>query len=229
MQERDSSESSANAGKERSPSVNEQFKSRSEDWMTLGVIAAVVAHFALFALFPTLTAENIDFSADEIAMVELPPEVKIPPPPEQIARPATPRVAAAALDEDITIARTDFESNPIENLPPPPAGARPAEVPSYIPRDVEPRLKNAAELIRMAKRLFPSVLREAGVRGNVGVFFFVSESGDVTNAVVQSSSGYARLDNVALEVAKAGEFEPAMIRDLPVGVWIIMPINFTSN
>ncbi len=81
----------------------------------------------------------------------------------------------------------------------------------------------------MAKRLFPRVLREAGVGGNVGVFFFVSEEGDVTNAVVQSSSGYVRLDHVALEVAKAGKFEPAMIRDLTVGVWIILPINFTSN
>ena len=211
------------------PSENERFKSRSGDWVWMGVIAAVISHFALFAFFPTLNAEDIDFSADEIAMVELPPEVKIPPPPEQIARPATPRVAAASLDEDITIARTDFESNPIENLPPPPAGARPSDVPSYIPRDVEPRLRNAAELIRMAERLFPNTLREAGVSGTVGVFFFVSENGDVTNAVVQSSSGYARLDDVALEVAKAGEFEPAMNRDLPVGVWLILPIIFSSN
>lgn len=91
---------------ERSPTANERFKSRSEDWVTMGFIAAVFAHFALFALFPTLTAEDIDFAADEIAMVELPPDVKIPPPPEQIAR-------------------TDFESNPIENLLPPPTGGPP--------------------------------------------------------------------------------------------------------
>ncbi len=67
---------------ERSPTANERFKSRSEDWVTMGFLAAVFAHFALFALFPTLTAEDIDFAADEIAMVELPPDVKIPPPPE---------------------------------------------------------------------------------------------------------------------------------------------------
>ena len=161
--------------------------------------------------------------------MELPPEVRIPPPPEEIARPATPRVAVAALDEDITIARTDFESNPIENLPPPPAGARPSDVPSYIPRDVEPRLKNAPELVRLAERRFPLVLRQAGVSGKVGVFFFVSDKGEVTKAVVQSSSGYARLDAVALEVAKAGKFEPAMNRDFAVGVWIIMPISFRSD
>ena len=229
MQESESSERSENASERFRSRANERFKSRSEDWMTLGVIGAVVAHFALFALFPTLTAEDIDFSADEIAMVELPPEVKIPPPPEQIARPATPRVSDISLDEDITIARTDFESNPIENLPPPPAGARPSEVPSYIPRDVEPQLKNAAELIRMAQRQYPSALREAGINGTVGVFFFVDESGDVTNAVVQSSSGYQRLDDVALQVAREGKFDPAMMRDIPVGVWLILPIIFSAR
>ncbi|MDH3427732.1 MAG: energy transducer TonB [Gemmatimonadota bacterium] len=214
---------------ERPPSANERFKSRSADWMMVGVVAAAAAHYALFALFPAIGVADIDFTADEIESVELPPEVKVPPPPERIARPATPRVAAAALDEDITIARTDFQSNPVESLPPPPAGARPSEVPSYIPRDVEPRLLNADELIEMARQRFPEGLRQAGVRGEVGVFFFVSEHGDVTNAVVQSSCGYEQLDRVALEVARAGKFEPAMIRDVPVGVWIVMPIHFTRG
>lgn len=81
----------------------------------------------------------------------------------------------------------------------------------------------------MAERLFPNTLREAGVSGTVGVFFFVSENGDVTNAVVQSSSGYPQLDDVALEVAKAGKFDPAMNRDIPVGVWLILPVIFSSN
>lgn len=214
---------------ERPPTANERFKGRSDDWMALGIVAAASLHAALFVFFPTLTAEDIDFTGDEIEMVELPPEVRIPPPPEELARPATPRVAVAALDEDITIARTDFESNPIENLPPPPAGARPSDVPSYIPRDIEPRLKNERELVRLAGKGFPRVLRDAGVSGKVGVFFFVSEEGDVTKAVVQNSSGYARLDALALQVAKAGKFEPAMNRDVPVGVWIIMPLSFSPD
>jgi len=214
---------------EKPPSANERFKSRSGNLLMMGVVAAAAAHYALFAFFPTLKADVIDFTAEEIESVELPPEVRVPPPPEQIARPATPRVAAAALDEDITIARTDFESNPIENLPPPPTGARPSDVPSYIPRDVEPRLLNADDLIEMAKQRFPKGLRQAGIRGRVGVFFFVSAEGVVTKAVVQESCGYEQLDNVALEVAKAGKFEPAMIRDRPVGVWIVMPIDFTKT
>ncbi len=214
---------------DRPATANERYKAHSNDWMALGIVAAVALHVALFAFFPTLTAEDIDFTGDEIEMVELPPEVKIPPPPEQIARPATPRVASVPIDEEITIARTTFESNPIENLPPPPVGARPSDVPSYIPRDVEPRLTNAPDLIRLARKRFPPELRQAGVSTRVDVFFFVSEKGEVTKAVIQNSSGYGRLDNVALEVARAGKFEPAMVRDKPVGVWIVLPISFDAS
>ncbi len=209
--------------------ANERFKTRSEDWMTMGVVAAVVAHFALFALFPTLNAEDINFSAEEIAVIDLPPEVRIPPPPEQIARPATPRVAAAALDEDITIARTDFESNPIENLPPPPAGARPSDVPSYIPRDVEPRLKNASLIQRLLTQRYPSMLREAGISGSVVLYVFVNEQGEPTKAQVQTSSGYAQFDAAAESIADDMEFSPAMNRDKPVGVWILQRIDFNTR
>jgi len=209
--------------------ANERFKSSSEDWMTMGVIVAVVGHFALFALFPTLNAEDIDFSADEIEMVELPPEVKIPPPPEQIARPATPRVSDVSLDEDITIARTDFESNPIENLPPPPAGARPSDVPSYIPRDVEPRLKNGSLIQRLLTQRYPSMLREAGISGSVVLYVFVDEQGNPDKSQVQTTSGYAQFDAAAASIADDMDFSPAMNRDKPVGVWILQRIDFNTR
>lgn len=209
--------------------ANERFKGQNGDWMTMGVVAAVVAHFALFAFFPTLNADDIDFTGDEIETVELPPEVKIPPPPEQIARPATPRVAAAALDEDITIARTDFESNPIENLPPPPAGARPSDVPSYIPRDVEPRVTNNRTVVRILEQRYPSMLREAGISGSVILYIFVNERGEPEKSQVQQGSGYAQFDAAAAQVAERMEFSPAMNRDKPVGVWILQRIDFNTN
>jgi len=209
--------------------ANERFKSRSEDWMAMGVVAAVVAHFALFALFPTLNAEDIDFTGDEIAVVELPPEVKIPPPPEQIARPATPRVSSVPLDEDITIARTSFESNPIENLPPPPAGARPSDVLSYIPRDVEPRLTNGSLIQRLLTQRYPSMLREAGISGTVVLYVYVNEQGEPEKSQVQTPSGYAQFDAAAASIADDMSFSPAMNRDKPVGVWILQKIEFKTR
>lgn len=209
--------------------ANERFKKRNGDWMAIGVIAAVLVHGALFAFFPELNADDIDFTGDEAEVVDLPPEVEIPPPPEQISRPATPTVAPAALDEDITIARTDFESNPVENLPPPPAGARPSEVPSYIPRDVEPRLKNGREIEQVLQQRYPSMLREAGIGGTVVLYVFVDTNGEPANTQVQQSSGYPQLDAAAADVVDEMEFSPAMNRDRPVGVWVLQSVEFSTS
>ena len=137
--------------------ANDRFKRDYSNLVWLGVLSATFLHFALFNWFPQLQAADLGSIADEIISVDLPPEVKIPPPPEQIARPATPRVSASVdMDEDVTIAPTTFEDNPVENLPPPPEGAKPDDVPSYIPRDIEPRLKNGRDIQRLLQRLYPS-------------------------------------------------------------------------
>jgi TonB family protein len=207
--------------------ANDRFKRSYTTLMYISVLAATFLHFALFEWFPQLQAADLGVVGEELAAIELPPEVKIPPPPEQIARPATPRVAAAAVDEDITIAPTTFEDNPVENLPPPPAGAAPSDMPSYIPRDVEPRLRNGREIQRLLQRLYPSMLREAGIGGRVLLWVFVDEAGEAMKHQIHTSSGYPALDNAAEQIVEQMEFSPAMNRDKPVGVWIAQPIDFS--
>ncbi|MDT8435919.1 MAG: energy transducer TonB [Gemmatimonadota bacterium] len=207
--------------------ANDRFKQAYGGWTWMGVLGAIFLHFALFAWFPQLQAADIGTVTDEIVSIDLPPEVKIPPPPEQIARPATPRVSADVnMDEDVTIAPTTFEDNPVENLPPPPEGARPSDVPSYIPRDVEPRMKNGAEISRVLQRLYPPMLREAGITGEVTLWVFVDENGRAAKSQVQKSSGYPAFDNAAQQVVEQMRFSPAMNRDKPVGVWVAQRIDW---
>ncbi len=191
------------------------------------MILATLVHFALFEWFPQLQAADLGLVSEELSAIELPPEVKIPPPPEQIARPATPRVAAAEVSEDITIAPTTFEDNPVETLPPPPAGADPAATPSYIARDVEPRLTNGREIQQLLQRLYPPMLKEAGIGGRVLLWVFVDEVGRAVRSQVHTSSSYPALDNAAAQIVEQMEFSPAMNRDKPVGVWIAQPIDFS--
>lgn len=207
--------------------ANERFKRGYSTWTWIGVLAATFLHFALFNWFPQLQAADMGTVTDEIVSIDLPPEVKIPPPPEQIARPATPRVSANVnMDEDVTIAPTTFEDNPVENLPPPPEGARPQDVPSYIPRDVEPRLRNGPEIQRLLERLYPTMLREAGIGGEVTLWVFVDEGGRAERSQVQKSSGYPAFDNAAQQIVEQMRFSPAMNRDKPVGVWVAQRIDF---
>ncbi len=207
--------------------ANDRFKQSYAAVMYLCVILATAIHFAVFEWFPQLEAADLGVVSEELSAIELPPEVKIPPPPEQIARPATPRVAAADVSEDITIAPTTFEDNPVENLPPPPAGADPEATPSYIARDVEPRLKNARDIRRLLERLYPPMLKEAGIGGRVLLWVFVDEQGKAVRSQINTSSGYPALDNTAAQIVEEMEFSPAMNRDKPVGVWIAQPIDFS--
>ena len=206
--------------------ANDAFKRDANNWVSYGLIGAVAVHFALFAFFPNLQAADLSGLDDAIETIELPPEVQIPPPPEQISRPATPKVAAADIAEDVTIAPTTFESNPVENLPPPPKTGSPADRPSFIPYDVPPKLKNAAEIQKLLQRLYPSQLREAGIEGSVVLWIYIDDRGVVQKSQVQKSSGYDAMDQAAMSTADKMEFTPAKNRDKTTPVWVAQAITF---
>ncbi|MEC7808687.1 MAG: TonB family protein, partial [Gemmatimonadota bacterium] len=160
--------------------------------------------------------------------IELPPEIEIPPPPQQIARPATPVMASADIDEDITIAPTTFEDNPVEDLPPPPEeqAVDLSAAPTFTPFTVAPDIQNRAEVIRAMEREYPPLLRDAGIGGTVQVFFFIDEEGTVQQFQVNESSGHQALDDAALAVAGVYRFSAALNRDKRVPVWVSFGITF---
>lgn len=207
--------------------ANERFKRSYSSWSYLALVLATVVHFAFIQFFPNFEAADLSVVSEEIEAIELPPEVKIPPPPEQIARPATPKVATAPVDEDITIAPTTFEDNPVDNLPPPPPGASPSDQPAFIARDVEPQLKNGREIRQLLERLYPPMLKEAGIGGTVVLWVFVDEAGKAAKSQVFKSSGYPAFDQAAQQIVEKMKFSPALNRDKPVGVWVQQAIQFT--
>ena len=215
------------ADQSNSTSANDAFKSHYGDWVGFGVIVAVAIHFAFFALFPNLQAADLTGGVDAIEAIELPPEVHVPPPPEMIARPATPKVSATTMDEEVTIAPTTFESNPVENLAPPPtAGSNPDERPTFIPYDVPPKLKNPGDIQKYLKQHYPATLREARIEGKVILWIYIDRAGQVLRAQVQQTSGFDAMDRVALECASSMEFTPAKNRDKTTPVWVQQAIAF---
>ncbi len=212
--------------------ANDRFKEKFANWFWGGVVAATFIHFAIFAFFPSLQAEDVSFDTDELISIDLPPEVEIPPPPERIARPATPVIGDANIDEDITIAATTFEATPVENLPPPPAGASSEDIsraPMFTPFTVRPALRNQDEVSRALQRNYPPLLRDAGIGGTTTMWFFIDENGKVVRTQVFNSSGYDALDDAAGKVASIMQFSPALNRDKKVPVWVQIPITFSSK
>jgi protein TonB len=208
--------------------ANERLKDSFSTWFWGSMIVATLVHFGVFALWPELTAEDISYTPEELEAIELPPEIEIPPPPKSIARPATPVIASADIDEDITIAPTTFEENPVEDLPPPPEEKAQdlSAAPTFTPFTVAPSILNRDEVVRAMEREYPPLLRDAGIGGTVKVYFFIDENGTVQDTRIDQSSGHQALDEAALKVANIYRFSPALNRDKKVPVWVSFPITF---
>lgn len=209
--------------------ANDRFKQSFGSWLGASIIVATLFHFALISYFPTLRAADFSFAVTQFEALELPPEVEIPPPPEEISRPALPIVAETELEEEITIAPTTFEENPVDRLPAPPEKAWLGENPTFTPYTVAPTLKDPKRAARIVERYYPGTLKDAGVGGRVVVWAFIDEAGKVLNTKVNTSSGYDDLDRAAMKAALEFEFNPAFNRDIRVQVWVALPIRFRSE
>lgn len=208
--------------------ANDRLKKSFTAWVWGSLIAATVVHFGIFILWPeqTLTVDTINPTELEILDV---PEVDIPDAPDPIDRPAEPVAASVDLEEDLTIAKTSWDENPVETLPPPPTeestGLSDAAEP-WTPYTVGPSILNTAEVVRAMERVYPPFLRDAGVGGTVHVRFHIDAEGVVQDFRIDRTSGHDALDEAALSIADVYRFRPALNRDHTVAVWVTFPITF---
>ena len=218
-----------------SVTAHDVLKRRSRSWFWEAIIVATVLHVLVLVFRPAISPPDVSWRTAELTIVDLPPEVEIPPPPQAIARPATPVFSAnTEVSQEITIAATTFEANVLEALPPPPrTTARQeqdlARAPVFTPYTVAPTLKNREQVAGLLVKEYPHLLRETGIGGESVLWFFIDETGKVVDARVHRSSGHPPLDAAALRVAGAMQFSPAMNRDVRVPVWVQIPIMFTAR
>jgi TonB family protein len=114
-------------------------------------------------------------------------------------------------------------------LPEPERSTEPTRLvagPVHTPMTEPPKLLNSEEFIRSLERNYPVFLRDAGIGGEVSVWFYVDTDGRVQRTLVDKSSGYPALDEAALRVSSSMRFSPAMNRDQVVDVWVSIPIHF---
>ncbi len=209
--------------------ANERFKRSFSSWFWGSIIAATGLHFAIFAFSPQMEAEDVSINPDNIDVVPPPPDVEIPPPPAEIRRPAAPVITTAAIDEDLTIETTTFDTWTSNELPPPPDEAETTDIsqaPQFVVHTVRPRMLNESEVNRVLEREYPALLKDAGIGGTATVHLFIDEEGIVQNQLVKVSSGHTGLDNAALKVVTVARFSPAMNRDKAVAVWIELDVTF---
>lgn len=213
-------------------SANDRLKHGFGESFWKSLVLAALLHLLVLALWPQMGTTDVSFSSEEMQQLEVMPEVEIPPPPEDIARPAIPILSMdVTLSDDITIESTTFADNPVSELPPPPVGqADLSENPVFVPRDVEPVFRNREEFGRLLAQQYPPMLRDAGIGGTVVLWVWVEANGAVGQTRVISSSTNEVLDSLAQQVMReSARFSPALNRDQKVAVWIQMPVTFRTR
>jgi TonB family protein len=208
--------------------ANDEMKRRSAEWLPRAIVLAVLLHAALFAFAPDITTANM-FDANDSDMYVFTPHVDLPEPPEVIERPRAPVAGSIDISTEITMSPTTFgEWTPEQLSPPPTTGAGDNEgYRAFVPSMVAPRLLNADEVERELRRTYPTILRDAGVGGDVNVNLWLDERGTIVKAEVSRSSGYDLFDEAALKVVGVMKLAPALNRGNAVRVIVTLPVRFT--
>jgi TonB family protein len=199
-------------------------------YFKLFTAAAVVVHALLLVFFVAPRGEGFEASMDELEVIDVPPEIKIPPPPEEIARPATPVISEEPVEEDITIAETEItENEPVPEAPPPPPAAE--EVGStftFTPYTVKPKCQGGCTPDDILRHV-PPMLKRSGVSCSLTVGIRIDTSGNVTATDLLKSSGNGACDSAAQQWAKTTRWSTAYNRDQAVVVWIAQPVTIETQ
>ena len=107
------------------------------------------------------------------------------------------------------------------------AVATPASVAAAVPAipDTEPDYK--ASYLNNPSPTYPMAARRMGLQGRVVLNVEVLAGGVCGEIHIQKSSGYAMLDNAALQTVKSWRFMPARQAGHTVDKWFMIPIQFS--
>ena len=80
-------------------------------------------------------------------------------------------------------------------------------------------------LISELKPVYPDDAKIEGLEGTVYLKLLIDEKGNVAKTKIEQGIKDV-LDNSALEAAKKAKFSPALLKNKPVKVWVVLPIAF---
>jgi len=92
----------------------------------------------------------------------------------------------------------------------------------------KPKLTNAAEVQRLLQRLYPPLLRDAGITGQAMIKFVVGADGKVDpSSVSVVSTTHDAFGEASTKIGEKLKFKPAKVGGRSVAVLVTMPITWT--
>ncbi len=174
------------------------------------VAAPVLAPPALMVQLETPKKDKLDLATPPPALMR--PTVMTAPPPDVVIQ---------------TTQRTLIAAPPLAEPAPPAVAAPVAQRGEGNGRD-----SFIGRLLAQLNRFkqYPAAARKAHIEGVVMLHFVMDESGHVTKAEIQKSSGRPALDNEALALMVRAQPLPALPADFPTRTLdAVVPIEFSLN
>jgi protein TonB len=198
-------------------SANFEFKQQYGRTLTVTfLIASAVFLIALFVV-PPIELQPYTLKEEDLVAIEIPDDIVIPPPPEEVERPQLPTEMEISDDvsADETIPETDF--NPFA---PPEVSQDTGGSTNFYAFDSPPKP------IKTVAPEYPDLARAAGAEGLVHVEVTIDETGRVVAARVVKSDTIKSLEEAARRAAMDWLFTPAKQRDQAVKARIVIPFQF---
>ncbi len=201
----------------------------------LSTALVVGVHLALgyAALQIDSVRESIRESAPMFASIIVSDKPKPPEPPPRV-RPVEkeppPLIVAEAMSDDPPV----FVAPPPQpvTLPPlePPALSVPLEL-AQPPASAEPvpKLVSGVQYLRPPALEYPAASRRLNEQGRMVVRVQINAQGRAEQVVVQTSSGFARLDVAAIKAVAEALYKPYTENGVAIPVWAIVPLAFSLS
>jgi protein TonB len=144
-----------------------------------------------------------------------PPDKPLPPPKQKVEPPPFVPPSEVAVQAPVSAAPTITVTPPV--APPPVVEVAPA--PPALPKPVQ----RVAPVIDAAKSCrkpeYPATSKRLEEEGLVMLRFMIDEGGRVVESRVETSSGYARLDEAARAALSQCQFKPGTVDGKPERSW----------
>ena len=149
-------------------------------------------------------------------------------PPVHVLSPTVPSDAAPIVSSTTPATAPALAStSPSRTTEPQAAGhQRPA---THAPAAAVVLPSTSADYLNNPAPPYPRVSKRMGEQGTVLIRVFINTEGRAEKAEVRTSSGYARLDDTALNTVQAWRFVPGQRNGLPEAMWFNVPIRFVLD
>ena len=208
-------------------------------------VAVLALHgAALWAMQSGLLMRAVEWVVPAEIITELidPPKPKVapmpPPPPavnprqraEKASVPAPPQLMAITDPTPAPNAPTGV-TTPQPQLPaitaPVQVAATPAAAPAAPPAPPKVDLPSSdADYLQNPRPAYPSMSKRLGEQGKVQVRVLIGTDGTAQKAEIKQSSGFDRLDQVALTTVQKWRYVPGKRGGVAEAMWFVVPINF---